>query len=269
MINSKKLLLVFFIFCSLFCLYSEDEVRLKLATTTSTENSGLLKYLLPYFEQKTNIKVDVIAVGTGKALKLGENGDVDVVLVHARNMEDKFVADGFGVDRKDVMYNDFIILGSKKDPANLKKTKTVLDAFKAIYNKNATFISRGDKSGTDVKEKEIWEKLGLKPSGKWYKEIGQGMEECINMAKNEQAYTLSDRGTYLSMRSKLDLIIAFEKDALLSNPYGVIAVNPEKWKTAKYKEAKIFIDWICSKEGQDLIGNFKIDGETLFFPSAK
>ncbi|HOV14703.1 MAG TPA: substrate-binding domain-containing protein, partial [Spirochaetota bacterium] len=246
-----------------------EEVRIKLATTTSTENSGLLKYLLPYFENTTNIKVDVIAVGTGKALKLGENGDVDVVLVHARNLEDKFVTDGFGVDRKDVMYNDFIILGPKNDPANIKKSKNVSDAFKAIFSKNTTFISRGDKSGTDVKEKEIWGKLGLKPSGKWYKEIGQGMEECINMAKNEMAYTLSDRGTYLSMKSKVDLVILFEKDALLSNPYGVIAVNPEKWKTAKYKEAKIFIDWLCSKEGQELIANYKIDGEVLFFPSAK
>jgi len=240
-----------------------------LATTTSTENSGLLAYLLPLFEKDSGIRVDVIAVGTGKALKLGENGDVDVVLVHARGLEDKFVADGFGVNRRDVMYNDFIIIGDKKDPAKIKKSKNVMEAFKLIYDNSANFISRADNSGTDVKEREIWAKLNLKPSGKWYKEAGQGMEECINMAYNLGGYTLSDRGTYLSMKSKVNLVILFEKDQILSNPYGVIAVNPEKWKTAKYKEAMTFIDWLCSKKGQEYIANFKIEGETLFFPNAK
>jgi len=260
-------LVLCFLLISLFA-YSEDKVHLKLSTTTSTENSGLLKYLLPKFEEKYNLKVDVIAVGTGKALKIAENGDVDVVLVHARKLEDKFVADGFGVNRKDVMFNDFVILGPKKDPAGLKKVKTAADAFKAVSAKKSTFISRGDKSGTDVKEKEIWTLIKIKPEGKWYKEAGQGMEEVISMAENENAYTLSDRGTYLSMKKKIKLAVCFEKDPVLFNPYGIIAVNPEKVKTAKYKEAMLLVDWIVSKEAQDLIKGFTIDGEILFFPSA-
>ncbi|MBP7554279.1 MAG: substrate-binding domain-containing protein [Spirochaetes bacterium] len=255
----------------LFVLYfiQSQEVRIKLATTTSTENSGLLDYLLPIFEKDTGIKVDVISVGTGKALKLGENGDVDVVLVHARSLEDKFVQDGFGVNRKDVMYNDFIVLGPKKDPAKIKKAKNITDAFTKIAKKKSIFISRGDKSGTHVKELELWEKSGIKPNSKWYKESGLGMEEAINMANNELGYVLSDRGTYLSVKSKIDLTVCYEGDKDLFNPYGIIAVNPANKDYIKYDEAMKLIEWITSENGQKLINDFKIEGEQLFFGNFK
>ncbi len=248
---------------------SDKEIRLKLATTTSTENSGLLDYLLPEFKKDTGITVDVISVGTGKAIKLGENGDVDVVLVHARAMEDKFVADGFGVERFDLMYNDFIVLGPKKDKLNLKKQKSAADAFKLIANKKATFISRGDESGTHVKEKEIWKSINITPSGKWYREAGMGMEEVINMANQQQGYTLSDRGTYLSMKDKIDLAIDYEGDKILFNPYGLIAVNPAKHPHTQIDAANKFIEWLVSEKGQTMIGSYKVGGEVLFFPDAK
>lgn len=262
----RQIIIALLLFVS-FMIHSQEN-RLKLATTTSTENSGLLDYLLPIFEKDTGIKVDVISVGTGKALKLGENGDVDVVLVHARSLEDKFVQDGFGVNRKDVMYNDFIILGPKKDPAKIKKAKNSVDAFKKIANKKAVFISRGDKSGTHVKELELWEKSGIKPNSKWYKESGLGMEEAINMANNELGYVLSDRGTYLSVKTKTDLTICFEGDKDLFNPYGIIAVNPANKDYIKYDFAMKFIEWMTSSNGQKLINDFKIEGEQLFFGSA-
>ena len=240
--------------------------RLKLGTTTSTENSGLLNVLLPPFEKKTGIKIDVISVGTGKALKLGENGDVDVVLVHNRKAEDDFVAKGLGVNRKDVMYNDFIILGPKNDPAGIKKTKNISDAFRKIYNRKASFISRGDDSGTYKKELEIWQKDNLKPQGSWYKEAGQSMEMVIFMADNLRAYTLADRGTYIALKNKTNLAICYQKDVLLNNPYGIIAVNPSKQKSVNYSDAMIFINWITSKEGQKAIKNYKISGQQLFYP---
>jgi len=240
--------------------------RLKLGTTTSTENSGLLNVLLPPFEKKTGIKIDVISVGTGKALKLGENGDVDVVLVHNRKAEDDFVAKGLGVNRKDVMYNDFIILGPKNDPAGIKKTKNISDAFRKIYNRKASFISRGDDSGTYKKELEIWQKDNLKPQGSWYKEAGQSMEMVIFMADNLRAYTLADRGTYIALKNKTNLAICYQKDVLLNNPYGIIAVNPSKQKSVNYSDAMIFINWITSKEGQKVIKNYKISGQQLFYP---
>lgn len=244
--------------------------HLKMSTTTSTENSGLLKVLLPPFEQKFNVKVDVIAVGTGKALELGKNGDVDVVLVHARANEDKFVAEGYGVDRRDVMYNDFIILGPKDDPAKIKESKSAIEAFKKLSDAQVTFVSRGDKSGTDIKEKDIWKAAEIKPQGKWYQEAGQGMEQVLTMASEQKAYTLSDRGTYLALKGKLELEILYAGDKALYNPYGIIAVNPQKFAHANYKMAKQLIDWITGEEGQKIIREFGKDtvGEPLFYPLA-
>lgn len=243
--------------------------RLRMSTTTSTENSGLLKALLPPFEKICDCEVDVISVGTGKALKIGEMGDVDVVFVHARTLEDKFVAEGFGVNRKDVMYNDFVIIGPYSDPAGIKEAKTASDALSRIAAKDAVFISRGDESGTHQKEKEIWKAAGIAPKGSWYVEAGQGMGEVITMATEKQGYTLTDRGTYISYKKKTDLVTLFEREKGLFNPYGVIAVNPKKHPHVKYDLAMKFIDFVTSKEGQEIIKNFKVNGEQLFFPDAK
>lgn len=245
------------------------EMRLRMSTTTSTENSGLLKVILPPFEKSCDCKVDVIAVGTGKALKLGEAGDVDVVFVHARSLEDKFVADGFGVNRKDVMYNDFVVIGPKNDPAGVSGAKTTAEAFSRIASKNAVFISRGDESGTHQKEKDIWERAGTTPKGSWYVEAGQGMGEVINMATERQGYTLADRGTYIAYKKKSDLVLLYEGDKTLFNPYGVIAVNPKKHPHVKYDLSMKFIEFLTSKEGQGIIANFKLNGEQLFFPDAR
>lgn len=244
-------------------------IRLKLATTTSTDNSGLLNYLLPNFEKKYNIYVDVIAVGTGKALKLGENGDVDVVLVHAPSAEKEFVTKGFGVKRFSVMFNTFVILGPKNDPAGLNKVKTVTEAFKRLCAGKFTFVSRGDSSGTHIKEKFLWKKAKCSPSFKWYIEVGQGMGKTLFITNEKQGYCLSDRGTYLSLKNKLDLKICFEGDDFLRNPYSVIAVNPKRYSRLHFKEAQLFIHWLISAEAQRLIGNFKVDKEVLFHPSAK
>ncbi len=240
--------------------------RLRLSTTTSTENSGLLKVLLPPFEEKCGCKVDVIAVGTGKALKLGEAGDVDVVLVHARKAEDKFVADGFGVNRKDVMYNDFVLLGPAADPAGVKGAKSAAEALAKIAEKQAPFISRSDESGTHQKEKELWQAAGVKPAGAWYVEAGQGMGEVIIMATQKQGYTLADRGTYNAFKKdKTDLKIVFAGEKGLFNPYGVIAVNPQKFPHVKYDLALKFIDYITGPEGQKIVADYKVDGEPIFF----
>lgn len=239
--------------------------RLRMSTTTSTENTGLLGVLLPPFESLCGCKVDVIAVGTGKALKLGEAGDVDVVFVHARELEDRFVAAGFGVDRRDVMYNDFVLLGPPDDPAGVKGGKSAAEAFRAIAAKEAPFVSRGDESGTHRKEREIWKAAGIAPKGKWYLEAGQGMGEVIQMATQRRAYTLSDRGTYIAYRVKTDIGVLHDGDPSLRNPYGIIAVNPKRHPTAKYDLARKFIDFVMGKEGQEIIANFRIDGEPLFF----
>lgn len=239
--------------------------RIKLATTTSTENSGLLGYLLPLFEAKTGYKVDVVAVGTGAALKLGENGDADVVLVHARAQEDAFVAAGYGVDRRDVMYNDFIILGPASDPAGIGSAKSAVEAFSKISAAGATFVSRGDKSGTHVKELDIWKAAEIVPAGTWYKEAGQGMEQVILMADGMPGYTLADRGTWLAVKDKTSLKICYEGDKGLFNPYGIIAVNPAKWPAANYEGAKALIAWILGKEGLAAIESYKVNGEQLFF----
>ena len=243
-----------------------QDLRLKLSTTTSTENSGLLKVLLPPFEKQYNCKVDVIAVGTGKALKIAENGDVDVVLVHARKLEDEFVANGFGVDRKDVMYNDFVIVGPENDPAGVKGAKTATEAFNKIAAKQAVFISRGDESGTHQKEKEIWQAAGIKPAGAWYRSAGQGMGEVIIIATEQRAYTLVDRGTYNAFRhGKTDLKVLFQGEKGLFNPYGVIAVNPAKYPNVKYELSRKFIDYITGPEGQKIIANYKVEGDPVFF----
>jgi tungstate transport system substrate-binding protein len=244
--------------------------KLRLATTTSTEQSGLLAAILPAFEKESGYKVDVVAVGTGAALKLGEKGDADVLLVHARAQEDAFVAAGFGVDRRDVMYNDFIVLGPQADPAGLAKTKTVLEAFAAIAKVQAPFVSRGDKSGTDVKEKDLWKAAGLAsassgPSGVWYKEAGQGMSQVIMMADGLGAYTLADRATWLAMKGKTGLAVLFQGDKSLFNPYGVIAVNPAKWPDANYAGAKALIEWLTAPRGRALIAGYAIGGEQLFY----
>lgn len=251
---------------TLFATPALAEQRLRMSTTTSTENSGLLKVLLPPFEKKNNVKVDVIAVGTGKALKLGEAGDADVVLVHARKLEDKFVADGFGVNRRDVMYNDFVIIGPAGDPAGVAKTKTAAESLKKIAAAGASFISRGDDSGTHQKEKEIWQAAGVKPEGKWYVVSGQGMGEVITMATEKRGYTLADRGTYNAYKGrKTDLAILFQGEKGLFNPYGVIAVNPQKHPHVKYDLAMKFVEYITGAEGQAIISGFKVNGEPVFF----
>lgn len=245
------------------------EPRLRMSTPTSTEQSGLLSVLLPPFEKANDAKIDVIAVGTGKSLKLGENGDVDVVFVHARAAEDKFVAEGFGVDRRDVMYNDFIVVGPKEDPVGIKGAKSAVDAFKKLAEGKADFVSRGDDSGTHQKEKEVWKAAGITPQGKWYIEAGQGMGPVLQMAFDKKGYTLADRGTFLAYEGKLDLVILLEGDKVLFNPYGIIAVNPAKHPTVKYDLAKKFIDYVTGPEGQKIIADFKINGKQLFFPDAK
>ena len=239
--------------------------RLRMSTTTSTENSGLLSVLLPPFEKKCACKVDVVAVGTGKALKLGEAGDVDVVFVHARTLEDKFVASGFGVNRRDVMYNDFVVVGPPDDPAGIRKTQGAPEAFRAISSKESPFISRGDESGTHQKEKEIWASAGIVPRGAWYVEAGQGMGEVLTMATQKRGYTLSDRGTYIAFRKKTDLAVLRQGDRNLWNPYGIIAVNPKKHAHVKYDLAARLIDFVTGPEGRSLIAGFKVDGEPLFF----
>lgn len=243
---------------------------LRLATTTSTENSGLLKVILPLFETRHGIKVRVIAVGTGKALKFGENGDVDVVLVHSRPSEDKFIASGFGVDRRDVMYNDFVLVGPPADPAGIRGRKDIGGAFAGIFGAQTTFISRGDDSGTHKKELELWAAAGIKPESRpgsfRYLSAGQGMGAALTMAGSLQAYTLSDRGTYAAYRSHTDLDILVAGVPALFNPYGIIAVNPGRYSTVNYEGAMKLIEWIASAEGSQTIAGFKVNGRQLFFP---
>lgn len=241
---------------------------IRLSTTTSTENSGLLGWLLPAFEAKTGTKVHVISVGTGKALELAKNGDVDVTLVHARPMEDKFVADGYGIDRRDVMYNDFVVAGPVSDPAGLRGGRDVLAAFRKIASSGAKFISRGDNSGTDIMERNYWKAAGVQPAGSAYISAGLGMGEVLNMAAELQAYTLTDRATYGAYKAKTGLAIVVEGDKSMFNPYGIIAVNPARHKDINYKGARLLIDWITSPEGQQKVAAFRPAGQQLFYPSA-
>lgn len=247
--------------------------RLRLATTTSTENSGLLSFLHPEFTKDSGYIVDVVAVGTGAALKLGENADADVVLVHARALEDAFMANGHGAERRDVMYNDFIVIGPAADPAGLKGAKDAVEAFRKLdaagRERGTAFVSRGDNSGTHVMEKDTWKKAGVAPAGAWYKEAGQGMEQVIIMADGLSGYALSDRATWLAVKDKTSLAIAFEGDPALFNPYGVITVNPAKHPAINAAGAKAYLDWLTSGRGQRLIGDYKMGGQTLFFPNYK
>ncbi len=242
---------------------------IRLSTTTSTENSGLLKALLPTFERKFGVKVHVISVGTGKALELGKNGDVDVVLVHARSAEDKFVADGHGVNRRDVMYNDFILVGSQEDPLALRGSRDVISAFRKLGEGRARFISRGDNSGTDLMEKSYWKAAGIAPKGTWFVSAGLGMGEVLTMAGEMKAYTLSDRATYGTYRARIGLEILVQGDPKMYNPYGIIAVSPKKYPDINYEGAMKLIEWITSPGGQGLIAGFKAHGEQLFFPSTE
>ncbi|MCL4250887.1 MAG: substrate-binding domain-containing protein [Anaerolineae bacterium] len=249
---------------------AEASNRLILATTTSTEDSGLLDSILPNFESTYNATVDVIAVGTGQALELGANGDADVVLVHARAREDAFVADGNGTQRYDVMYNDFVIVGPAEDPAGISGMTSAAEAFQTIARAEATFISRGDDSGTHTKERQIWDAAGVTPEGDWYVSAGQGMGEVLTMAEEQPGYTLSDRATYLARQEAgLTLEILVEGDQSLFNPYGVIPVNPEVHPNVNAALAQTFVDWLTSVETQALIASFEINGRQLFFPDSE
>jgi tungstate transport system substrate-binding protein len=241
------------------------------ASTTSTQDSGLFGYILPTFKEKTGIDVKVIAQGTGQALDTARRGDADVVFVHAKAQEEKFVADGFGVKRFDVMYNDFVVIGPKADPAKIKGSKDVLAAFKGIADKATPFVSRGDKSGTHAAELQLWKAAGLDPAGTkpaWYREIGQGMGAALNTAGAMGAYVLSDRGTWISFKNKGELEISVEGDQRLFNQYGIILVNPQKHPSVKKELGQAFIDWVVSAEGQNAIRAYKIEGQQLFFPNA-
>ncbi len=249
------------------------ETRIKCASTTSTQNSGLFDYILPIFQKKTGIHVDVVAVGTGAAIEIGKRGDADVLLCHAKAQELKAVQEGYFVNRHDVMYNDFVIIGPANDPLKIKGMKSAVEAFKKIAAQGAPFVSRGDKSGTNTKELALWKAAGIDPKGqKWYLEVGQGMEKTQRIANEKRGYTLTDRGTWLATKDKdkLEMVIVLEGDPVLFNQYGVMAVNPAKHKQVKYKEAMQFVDWLISPEGQKAIAAFKDKhGNQLFIPNAK
>jgi tungstate transport system substrate-binding protein len=247
------------------------EKSIVVASTTSTQDSGLFDFILPLFKAKTGIDVKVVAQGTGQALDTARRGDADVVLVHAKSAEEKFLAEGYGVKRYPVMYNDFILIGPRADPAAVKGSKDVLASLAAIKRARSTFISRGDRSGTHIAELDLWRLAGIDigtGKGPWYKEIGQGMGAALNTASAAEAYVLADRATWLAFKNKGDLVIAVEGDRHLLNQYGVMLVNPRKYPTVKKELGQQFIDWLISPEGQRAIGSYKINGAPLFFPNA-
>jgi tungstate transport system substrate-binding protein len=248
-----------------------EDKSIVVASTTSTQDSGLFGHILTLFKAKTGIGVKVIAPGTGQALDTGRRGDADVVFVHAKPAEEEFLAEGQGVKRYPVMYNDFIFVGPKSDPAGVMGTKDIVAAFKAIKDKQAPFISRGDRSGTHQAELKLWKNAGIDieaEKGPWYKDIGQGMGAALNMASATDAYVLSDRGTWLSFKNRGDLVIAVEGDKRLFNQYGVMLVNPEKHPTVKKELGQRFIDWLIAPVGQKAIADYKINGQQLFYPNA-
>ncbi|MEY9178634.1 extracellular solute-binding protein [Bradyrhizobium sp. USDA 313] len=250
--------------------FAQDRT-ITVASTTSTEQSGLFGHLLPLFSKAEGISVKVVAVGTGQALDIGRRGDADVVFVHDRPAEDKFMSEGQGVKRFDVTYNDFVIIGPRSDPARISGSKDVVEALRKIAAAKATFISRGDKSGTHAAELRLWKEAGVDlGAGKdsWYREIGQGMGPALNMASSSNAYLLSDRGTWLSFKNRGELAILTEGDKRLFNQYGVMLVNPEKHPSVKAKDGQAFVDWLVSPKGQEAIAGYKVGGEQLFFPNA-
>jgi len=247
---------------------AEEGGELILATTTSTENSGLLDYILSDFEEKTGVEVKVVAVGTGAALQKGIDGEADVLLVHAKAREEAFVSEGHGPERFDVMYNDFVIIGPESDPTGVEGLN-VVEALTKISEAEESFVSRGDDSGTHTKERSLWQAAEITPEGDWYVEVGKGMGDTITMAEELQGYTMSDRATYLSMKDNLESVILVEGDEILFNQYGVIQVDPGKNDQINAEAAEAFVNWIISEEAQELIGTYKAYGEVLFNPNAK
>jgi tungstate transport system substrate-binding protein len=267
--------------CGISTAFAQDK-SIVVSSTTSTQDSGLFGHILPLFKAKTGIDVKVVAQGTGQALDTGRRGDADVVFVHAKSAEEKFLAEGFSTKRYPVMYNDFILVGPKSDPAGIKGSKDIVAALKAIKDKGAPFISRGDRSGTHIAELNLWKTAGIDPlpnpppqagegrvgAGPWYKSIGQGMGAALNTASASNSYVLTDRGTWLSFKNRGDLIVSVEGDKRLFNQYGVMLVNPAKHPSVKKDLGQAFIDWLVSPEGQKAIADYKINGEQLFYPNA-
>ena len=261
------------LFLLVFSTTGKAGTRIRCASTTSTQNSGLFDHLLPLFEKKTDIKVDVIAVGTGAAISIGKRGDADVILVHAKEQELEAVREGFFVHRRDVMYNDFVIIGPPDDPAGIRGTRSASEALERVAKDKNRFVSRGDGSGTHTKELSLWKQAGVNPKGTgWYLEVGQGMAKTQRIANEKRAYTLTDRGTWLATRDRdrLDMAIMVEGDPLLFNQYGVMAVNPDRHKQVQYREATQLIEWLVSREGQKAIASYRDKrGNRLFIPNAK
>ena len=270
MLSRRHLIAIAASFVVAVSAYAQDK-SIVVASTTSTEDSGLFTHILPLFKAKTGIDAMVVAQGTGQALDTGRRGDADVVFVHAKPAEEKFLAEGFGVKRYPVMYNDFVLIGPKSDPAGVNGGKDIVAALKAIKDKGAPFISRGDRSGTHLAELNLWKLADIdieKAKGPWYKSIGQGMGAALNTASAANAYVLSDRGTWLSFKNHGDLTISVQGDKRLFNQYGVMLVNPEKHRHVKKELGQDFIDWLISPEGQKAIADYKIGGEQLFYPNA-
>ncbi len=272
----KKLLLSFTAALSLVLLSQSQmaiaqEKSIVVSSTTSTEQSGLFGYLLPIFEKKAGIQVKVVAVGTGQALDIGRRGDADVVFVHDKPAEEKFVEEGYSTQRNEVMYNDFVLIGPKADPAKIGGGKDIQAGLQKIASTQTPFISRGDKSGTHAAELRYWKGAGVEvsPSSSWYKETGSGMGPALNTASAMNGYILSDRATWLTFKNRGDLVILVQGDPKLFNQYGVMLVNPAKYPQVKKAEGQAFIDWLISKDGQDTIAGYKVGGEQLFFPNAK
>ncbi len=243
-----------------------SEALLRLATTTTTASSGLLDYLLPRFSEQTSIPVRTIVVGSGKALRLGRDGEVDVLLVHARTAEDAFIAAGHGINRRDIMYNDFVLVGPATDPAGIGDGSSASDVMQRLHAAAHPFVSRGDDSGTHLRELELWRQAGREPAGGWYREVGQGMGKTLQIANQMDAYTLVDRATWLAQRSRLEIKLLFESEPALRNPYGIIAVNPARHSGINHAAAGRLIDWLTSAPVQQLIAGYKIDGRQLFYP---
>src|SRR5271157_274134 len=274
--RTGSIALIMFVMSVVFCVLpaiatQPQQKNIILATTTSTQDSGLLDVLLPIFEKETGYFVKAIAVGSGQAMAMGQKGEADVLLVHSPEAEKKFMAEGYGVNRRLVMHNDFIIVGPKTDPAGIKGSRSSLEAFRKIASTNAVFMSRGDNSGTDAKEKSIWKAAGINPEGrKWYQQTGLGMGQTLNVAAEKRAYTLTDRGTYLALKKQLGLDILAEGDAILLNIYHVIEVNPAKWPKVNSVGGRAFADFMVAQETQGVIKTFGVDkfGSPLFFPDA-